>query len=401
MLQNSIQSKKSIHDCTGCSMCMAVCPHSAIAITLNHDGFYTPAIDEDKCINCGICKKVCYKFDVEIKSKNESDAECLSAINRNEVELKMASSGAVSIELMRQCLKIGYKVVGVAYDKDSNTAISEIADIPEKLEAFRGAKYFQSDTTKAFREIANDKSEQKYAIFGTPCQIYAFKKLAEIQKKDNFLLIDFFCHGCPSISLWKKYLEYSKAEFGVNDFNEISFRSKTHGWHEFCFTFTQSNTQFNSSKYSDPFYELFFDMNALNKACYDCIPRGSVEATDIRIGDFWGWQYDNNSGGVSAVVLRSEKGKALFRGVRDNFECKPYSFSEVIAAQSYGKIHAYNESARSETLALLSSDLNIKKIISLCRKRKPINVRVKRVLKIVLKRLPVKIYSFLRKQSHK
>ena len=400
-MQNNIQSIGAIHDCTGCSMCMAVCPHSAIAVTLNQEGFYTPTVNEDECINCGVCKKVCYKFDAEINSNVENNVECLSAINRNETELEMASSGAVSIELMRQCLKLDFKVVGVAYNKASNMAFSEIVDTAEKLELFRGAKYFQSDTTKAFCEIANDKSEQKYAIFGTPCQIYAFSRLAEIRGKDRYLFIDIFCHGCPSIHLWKKYLEYSKTKFCVNDFDKISFRSKTHGWHEFCFTFTQSNTQFNSSKYSDPFYELFFDMNALNKACYDCIPRSSVNATDIRIGDFWGWQYDHNTDGVSAVVLCSEKGKALFRGVRDKFECKPHSFSEVIAAQSYGKIHSFNEAVRSETLALLSSKKELRNIIAACRKRNPIKVRVKRLLKIVLKHLPVKIYSSLRQQSHK
>jgi len=96
--------------------------------------------------------------------------------NKNSDELKTATSGAVSAELMKECIKQGYKVLGVAYDYSKNIAITKIISSIKDIEQFKGSKYFQSFTLDAFYEALRDKSEQKYAVFGTPCQIYAISK---------------------------------------------------------------------------------------------------------------------------------------------------------------------------------------------------------------------------------
>ena len=45
--------------CYGCMACVAVCPQKAISIYTDEQGFYYPRIEREKCINCGLCKKVC------------------------------------------------------------------------------------------------------------------------------------------------------------------------------------------------------------------------------------------------------------------------------------------------------------------------------------------------------
>ena len=50
------------YSCTGCSSCKVVCPSNAIEMKLSNNGFLVPQIDDDKCTNCGICTKVCYKY---------------------------------------------------------------------------------------------------------------------------------------------------------------------------------------------------------------------------------------------------------------------------------------------------------------------------------------------------
>ena len=400
----SISAPNAFRPCTGCALCSAVCPQDAIEMQLSANGFYMPKIDSELCIDCGLCQKVCYSFDaaIDIDASKAPPLECLSAINRNEAELKMASSGAVSIELMRQCLKQGYLVVGVAYDLKREVAVTKIAKTEDELLAFRGSKYFQSDTSEAFKAIVQDKSNQKYAIFGTPCQIYAFAKAADVMHNRNrYLLIDIFCHGCPSMLLWKKYLDSVKREMNVSDFDDIRFRSKTHGWHEFCFSFAKSNTVRHTSKYNDQFYELFFGMDTMNMACYDCVPRSSVEKTDIRIGDFWGWQFDEDTKGVSAVVLQTERGKGLLESIQEKFNCKPFSFNEIIAAQSYGKTHPCDTDKREKTIALLAGGLPMNGIIQQYRKMTPIKRRIKQTAKRVIKHLPTNIYMRLKRVIHK
>ena len=45
--------------CCGCSTCEAICSANAIHMELSSEGFYYPSVDEDRCVNCGTCLKVC------------------------------------------------------------------------------------------------------------------------------------------------------------------------------------------------------------------------------------------------------------------------------------------------------------------------------------------------------
>ncbi len=390
---NNVLSPDALRSCTGCSMCSAVCPTGAISIKENSDGFYTPVVDAIKCTQCGLCKKVCYKFDKAFKFDPFYNYESYSATNKNTEELKSASSGGVSSELMGRAIEEGYFVAGVAYDTKTQRAVTRIAKTKEETEQFKGSKYFQSYTADCFKTIVADKSEQKYAIFGTPCQIYAFSRMSEVKNnRDKYLLVDIFCHGCPGLKLWDKYLDYVKRKQGVTDFEKISFRSKTHGWHEYCFDFYSKSKKFSSSKYSDPFHEMFFGLETMNEACYDCVARSSMEKTDIRIGDFWGKRFDENVKGVSAVITVTDKGKEFFEGVKDKFAVESADFNEIVSEQSYKKIHRYNEVARKETLSLLNSEEPLERIVKNRRKKASIGSNVKRVIKSLLKHLPQPVY---------
>ena len=46
-------------DCCGCTACYAICPKSAIKMVEDEEGFEYPLIQEDKCVRCGKCLKVC------------------------------------------------------------------------------------------------------------------------------------------------------------------------------------------------------------------------------------------------------------------------------------------------------------------------------------------------------
>lgn len=393
----NVCSSDAIHSCTGCGMCSAVCPLGVISMKENTEGFYTPVIDVQKCTGCSLCRKVCYRFDGEFALETDADYECFSAVNKDEKELAAASSGAVSIELMRECLRQGYHVVGVAYDMQQNRAVTRIARTEGELEQFKGSKYFQSYTADAFREAANDRSAQKYAIFATPCQIYAFSKLADLKKnRDKYILVDIFCHGCPSLKLWDKYLEYVREKHGAEPFDSIRFRSKTHGWHEYSIDFVRGNQKTTSSKYDDPFHELFMGKDVFNRACYDCVARSSVEKADLRIGDFWGRRHNMDTKGVSAVVISSERGKHLFEAVKPYFQTEKADFKEIVDAQSYGTVHSCNEHRRSAMFEMLAGNDGIGVIVKKRRKMLPVQVNIMRALKAALKHLPSALYLRLK-----
>lgn len=46
-------------DCCGCTACYAICPKEAINMKPDEEGFDYPIIDEEKCVRCYQCLKVC------------------------------------------------------------------------------------------------------------------------------------------------------------------------------------------------------------------------------------------------------------------------------------------------------------------------------------------------------
>ena len=46
-------------DCCGCTACYAICSKQAIFMQLDEEGFDYPVIDEEKCVRCYQCLKVC------------------------------------------------------------------------------------------------------------------------------------------------------------------------------------------------------------------------------------------------------------------------------------------------------------------------------------------------------
>lgn len=46
-------------DCCGCFACFAKCPHNAIVMLEDKEGFLYPFIDKEKCVRCYQCEFVC------------------------------------------------------------------------------------------------------------------------------------------------------------------------------------------------------------------------------------------------------------------------------------------------------------------------------------------------------
>ena len=45
--------------CSGCFACSSKCPVKAINMVQDNEGFYYPKVNEDKCVKCGLCLKIC------------------------------------------------------------------------------------------------------------------------------------------------------------------------------------------------------------------------------------------------------------------------------------------------------------------------------------------------------
>lgn len=46
-------------NCCGCAACVQRCPKQCIRLEEDTEGFLYPQVDEETCIKCGLCEKVC------------------------------------------------------------------------------------------------------------------------------------------------------------------------------------------------------------------------------------------------------------------------------------------------------------------------------------------------------
>ncbi len=63
-LKNVASLKLETEKCTGCGMCINVCPHGVFSINQGK----SQIIDRDSCMECGACEKNCPFSAIEVKA---------------------------------------------------------------------------------------------------------------------------------------------------------------------------------------------------------------------------------------------------------------------------------------------------------------------------------------------
>jgi len=387
--------------CTGCGACSAICPVSAVNLELNVTGFLEASIQPDLCISCGKCKQVCIKYQDDTNILKLTDGEMYSVISTDKGVLESCTSGGIAHEIAAYGITKGYKIIGVAYNYDKNRAEAVMIENLKDLEKLKGSKYIQANTMPCYRDLL-DRAEvylnERYIVFGTPCQVYGIKKaFTERKLDDRVVAIDLFCHGVPSNLLWRKYLQWLELKEKIVTITQVKFRSKKAGWHDFTMEIKSGKTLYSRSSEYDLFYKAFFDNVMLNPACFKCNVRKNVTMADLRLGDFWGKRYQNNDTGVSAVLVLSEKGGVFLEELKKHgkvSQIEKVSVEECVTNQS---VHDYCFQDISEyALSLLQSDKELDEIIKLYRRKMPFKYNLKLYLKEATAYMPDKFRKKIR-----
>lgn len=215
--------------CYGCGVCEITCPHKIISMRLNADGFYAPVIDEpEKCTECGLCLGVCAHNSTELPPREREETKSFAAWSKDRLTRLKCSSGGVGMEIARAAFTQGYKPVLCRFDVRANRAEHYLSQSEEDLLASAGSKYIPNFTVPGFSRL---NRREKFLVSGTPCQIDSLRRWArKMRCEDNFVFLDFFCHGAPSMNLWKKYS--AMQEKVVGEIEDVSWRNKATGWHD-------------------------------------------------------------------------------------------------------------------------------------------------------------------------
>ena len=99
---NNITIKDNDNQCCGCRACENICPKKAITMKENIEGFLYPVVDREKCIDCGLCLKVC-PFNAELE-ENTFEKKCYAATTKNNVVLENSTSGGIFYEFAKNVI---------------------------------------------------------------------------------------------------------------------------------------------------------------------------------------------------------------------------------------------------------------------------------------------------------
>ena len=337
------------HNCCGCAACVQACPKQCISFDEDEQGFRYPLVDENLCVDCGLCKKVCPVL-------NQADAKkplkVYAAQNPNEAIRLKSSSGGIFTMLAEAVIDEGGVVFGARFDKNWEVEHG-YTETKEGLEAFRESKYLQSRTENTYQQTKEFlKSGRKVLYSGTSCQIAGLKKFLR-KEYENLFTVDVVCHGAPSPLVWRTYLQdLKKCPTGtagkktvcsspneVSVITGISFRDKSTGWKKYGFVLkgmsaskANKNTVLSSVSTEEKhdvllhetldknlFMQVFLKNLCLRPSCSACPAKSGKCGSDITLADYWGIssfypEFDDDKG-TSLVLIGTEKGKSFFEKI--------------------------------------------------------------------------------------
>lgn len=282
--------------CNGCMACVEKCHRNAI--TIKDDlKYYNALVDTKKCVDCGLCTKVCPRENDNDMSKPKwwyqgwADSEIR----------EHASSGGAASAIIRAFIKHGGYVASCLFD--SGKFVFEVTNEMAVARKFAGSKYVKSNPEKIYGKIQSLlKANQKVLFIGLPCQVAAVNQF--IKDKTNLVTADLICHGTPSPYLLKKCLQ----EYGhdINTLTDINFRIKS------LYELNRDGKPIAAFHTMDNYLIAFLHSYDYTENCYSCKFATLDRVSDITLGDSWGTELSGEvKNGVSLILCQSEKGKEL------------------------------------------------------------------------------------------
>ena len=332
-------------DCTGCSACASACPAECVSLAADERGFLHPVLDHSKCIDCGLCKRVCPVLN-EDSFKSPVGSQFISCKHRDDDVRRNSSSGGFFYELANTVISDGGVVCGARFSSDFKKVYHSLAFTFEEFQPMRVSKYVQSEMRDTYHRVRDVLKTGKKVLFtGTPCQVAGLKAFL-MKDYDNLISVEVVCHGVPSQKVWDHYLSSLEKEYD-SKVSYVSFRDKREGWRNYNITIGFDNgTVFSEPSKDNAYMNSFLTDLNIRESCTRCHFKRFASGADITMGDFWGstelGETYSDDVGISLVGLHTEKAKLLFetlqsslKGVKRLSEKEAFVFNESYAQSAY------------------------------------------------------------------
>lgn len=314
-------------DCCGCEACVQSCPKQCITMQTDEEGFSYPKVALHKCIDCKICEKVCPERNI---ISPQTPLQVFAAQANNQDIIKKSSSGGIFSLLASKVLEQGGVVFGAIFDEQWNVKHSFI-ESSDDLDLLRRSKYVQSKIGNTFKQVKFFLENDRKVLFsGTPCQVKGLKLFLS-KDYENLVTVDFACHGVPSPTIWKLYLEAICKENNITEEElfQINFRDKSRGWRNPSISIKSAKGDITNLFSCDPYMRVFLSNIILRPSCYECSSKNGQSMSDITLADFWGIEQIfpecTEDLGYSLVLLNTTKGKILMPNLSNDIKETTYS----------------------------------------------------------------------------
>ena len=385
-------------DCCGCRACENICPQDAITMEKNQEGFYYPKVNYEKCVDCGLCSKVCPMANKIDKNKEKylDQPKCYAVTTKNEDVLNKSTSGGMFYEIAKYILDNNGVVYGSTMDKDlkvKHIAIGKIEDMPKIM----GSKYVNSDLGDCFKSIRKQLNNKQLVLFsGVPCQCAALQNYL-LKDYDNLITVEVVCHGTPNQDVFDKYIKYleNKEKAKVVDYKFRSKEASRWGTFRGNITYLRNSKEYKKSVNADfdKYYTSFLNADNYRESCYVCPFANKERYSDFTLGDFWGIENIDTDlkhhNGVSSVIINTNKGVSVFERIKCNILNKEVTFNDVSAKNTQLKEPSVRNIIRNIWYENFNNHNFIKKI--------KIKLTVKKIVKLLIPSSLKQIIKNLRK----
>jgi coenzyme F420 hydrogenase subunit beta len=306
------------HFCGKCGGCVAFCSASNLgALEVGPDGMPVFA-DEEKCLKCGICYMICpniYDLDEDLKKKTKWEPpiglikDLVSAQTTNPLVREKCTDGGVVTSLLLYLMD-NHMIDGALVSRSDGPFLRGpmLATSGEEIILASGSHYDESFSvvklgshystySPAMQELKSLRKGliDRVAMVGTPCQIHTVRKMQVLGIIPSDVIKYSFGLFCmENFSFDDIQMRHLEKKYGFDLTQVLKVDVK-----EDFFIYLKDGRVIHI-----PFEEID---SIARPACLVC-PDFSAEFSDLSFGGL------GSPEGYTTVLIRSEKGKMVYRG---------------------------------------------------------------------------------------
>lgn len=391
-LDTGFSNKNNRSHCCGCSACESICGKKAITMHSDQEGFMYPKIDENRCVDCGLCVKVCPVLNE--CSNNKPFIESFGGYSTNKNIIQSSASGGIATALSISVIQNGGVVFGVQFNQTYSSAEYVKVETIDRLWNLCSSKYVQPLKSGIHNLVKNELLKGRKVLFvGCPCDVAGLKRYLR-RDYDNLLTCELFCAGVTTDKLLVDYRNMREKKIG-SKLIYLNVRDKDKGW----FVQHLKEKYENGKVFYKNHYGTYLGYGFLTfrrPSCYHCQYKQMKTYCDIKVGDFWGIKDTDpfwNPNGVSVILVKTEKGSQALKKLDD------FKLYEVDYTQSTINNHGFmswpgqilEEKRNRFGQILVSKDGGL---VKACKKTAPLSFWVKYYV-------PSSFHTIMKKIYHK